>query len=232
MRRVYAIATTLLVGAAAAAAATPSAATGGIAASDSASVASATVMASMMKEQVDYFRSRGIEINDAVFIDAFAKQFNGQSTGMTVQEADAYMGARFRALDEAAHPTADPAVEKAFMDSVSVLDGAIVTPSGLVFLVISEGEGTSPGDNDMAMVDYTGRLSDGSVFDSSRGQVVELPVSGLIPGFTEGLKMMKPGGEYRIIIPASLGYGSGGSGPIPGNAALDFTVRLEGVKAN
>lgn len=232
MKRMSVIAAALFACAAAATAATPSTSPAAIAASDSASVATATVLGSMMKEQVDYFKSRGIEINDAVFIDAFTKQFGGQPTGMTVQEADAYMTARFRALDEAAHPKADPAKEQAFLDSMSVVEGTVVTPSGLVFQVISEGEGVSPVDSDMAVVDYTGRLSDGSVFDSSRGQAVELPVSGLIPGFTEGLKMMKPGGEYRIIIPASLGYGQSGSGPIPGNAVLDFTVKLEGVKAN
>lgn len=202
-----------------------------IAPADSASVATATVLSRMMKDQIDMFRSRGIEISDPVFIDAFVKGFAGQPTGMSVDQADAYMTARFRALEGASRPKVDLAAQKAFVDSMSVAEGAVVTPSGLVFQVISEGEGASPVDTDVVMVEYTGRLSDGTVFDGSRGEVVEFPVNALIPGFTEGLKMMKPGGEYRLIIPSSLGYGPGGAGPIPGDAVLDFTVKLEGVKA-
>lgn len=202
-----------------------------IAPSDSASVAAATVFGWMMKDQIEQFRRRGIEIDDGVFLDAFARQFSGQSTGMTTQEADSYMTARFRAIEEASRPKADQAAQKAFVDSMSVAEGAVVTPSGLIFQVISEGEGPSPVDTDQVMVEYTGRLSDGTEFDSSRGEIVEFPVAGLIPGFTEGLKLMKPGGVYRLIIPSSLGYGQAGAGPIPGDAVLDFTVKLEGIKA-
>lgn len=232
MRRMAVMAAALVVGAVGAMAAGQSPSGTVMTPTDSASVAAATVFGYMMNDQLNSFRSHGIDINDAVFIEAFAKQFSGQSTGMTVQEADAYMNTRFEALNAAGRPSIDKQAQQAFVDSMSVVDGAIVTPTGLIFQVISEGEGTSPSDTDVAVVEYTGRLSDGTEFDSSRGQVVEFPVNAMIPGFTEGLKMMKPGGEYRLIIPPSLGYGANGAGPIPGDAVLDFTVKLEGVKVN
>lgn len=232
MKRLAGMAVALLIGAASAMASEQpqQAAPVGSSPVDSASVATATVLATMMKDQIESFRSRGIDINDALFMDAFARQFAGQSTGMTVQEADAYMTARFRALEGASAHGVDAKAQQAFVDSMSVAEGVVVTPSGLIFQVISEGEGASPTDSDVAMVEYTGRLSDGTVFDGSRGEVVEFPVNALIPGFTEGLKMMKPGGEYRLVIPPSLGYGSRSAGPIPADAVLDFSVKLDGIK--
>ena len=105
-------------------------------------------------------------------------------------------------------------------------EGVIETPSGLLFEVITEGEGATPTDADRVSVTYAGRLSDGTVFDSTE-RPVQFPVANLVPGFTEGLKMMKAGGEYRIIIPAALGYGDkGAAGVIPPGAVLDFTIRL------
>lgn len=99
-------------------------------------------------------------------------------------------------------------------------------PSGLLFEIITEGEGPHPADTDIVKVTYTGRLSDGTVFDSS-DRPVQFPVNRLVPGFTEGLKLMKPGGEYRIFIQPALGYGDkGASGIIPPGAVLDFTVKL------
>lgn len=232
MRRLVLMGVALIVGVAATIAGEQSPSAGMTTPTDSASVATATVLGSMMKEQIETFRRHGIDINDAVFLDAFAKQFAGHSTGMTVQEADAYMTERFKALEEAGRHKIDKNAQQAFVDSMSVADGVVVTPSGLIFQVITEGEGVSPTDNDVAVVAYTGRLSDGTEFDGSHGELVEFPVNVMIPGFTEGLKMMKPGGEYRLVIPSSLGYGPNGMGPIPGDAVLDFTVKLEGVKGN
>lgn len=83
-----------------------------------------------------------------------------------------------------------------------------------------------PTDADKVRVMYTGRLADGTVFDET-DRPVEFPLKGLVPGFTEGLKLMKTGGEYRLFIPPQLGYGQrGAAGVIPPGAALDFTVRL------
>lgn len=116
--------------------------------------------------------------------------------------------------------------QQAFLDEQKARPGVIATPSGLLFEVITEGEGASPVDTNVVRVTYTGRLADGTVFDETE-QPIQFPVNRLVPGFTEGLKLMKPGGEYRLFIPASLGYGSrGAAGVIPPGAALDFTVKL------
>lgn len=100
------------------------------------------------------------------------------------------------------------------------------TPSGLVFETLQAGTGRRPQMGESVMVTYEGRLTDGTVFDSS-AQPVPMVVGQLIPGFDEGLLMMNQGGRYRLRIPPQLGYGAAGAGGvIPPNATLDFTVTL------
>ena len=102
------------------------------------------------------------------------------------------------------------------------------TASGLQYQVVKEGDGPSPTTTDIVLVHYTGRLQDGTIFDSSQGkQPVPFPVTGVIPGFTEGLQLMKKGGTYRLRIPPNLAYGpAGAGGVIPPNATLDFEIQL------
>jgi FKBP-type peptidyl-prolyl cis-trans isomerase FkpA len=106
------------------------------------------------------------------------------------------------------------------------------TASGLQFRTIEEGEGAHPTEADIAFVTYTGRLADtGKVFDSNEGQQpVPFPVAegATIKGFSEGLKLMKKGGKYRLRIPPELGYGDKdmGNGQIPPNSTLDFDVAI------
>jgi FKBP-type peptidyl-prolyl cis-trans isomerase len=107
------------------------------------------------------------------------------------------------------------------------------TASGLQIETKREGTGISPGPNDMVLVEYEGRLLDGTVFDASarHGGPAPFPVSGVIPGWTEALQLMKKGGSYRVWIPSELGYGPTGTpgGPIPPDAVLDFDVTLVDV---
>jgi len=107
-------------------------------------------------------------------------------------------------------------------------EGVIELPSGLQYKVIKAGEGESPDDNDMVDVHYTGTLIDGTVFDSSRerGESIQFPVNGVIPGWTEALKLMKPGAQYMLYIPARLAYGDKKTGPIPEGSTLVFDVEL------
>jgi FKBP-type peptidyl-prolyl cis-trans isomerase FkpA len=103
------------------------------------------------------------------------------------------------------------------------------TPSGLKYRVIEEGQGNPPTDADIAFVTYTGRLADGTVFDSNVGQQpAPFPVAegATIKGFSEGLKMTRKGGKYRLRIPPELGYGARANGPIPANATLDFDMEV------
>jgi FKBP-type peptidyl-prolyl cis-trans isomerase len=102
------------------------------------------------------------------------------------------------------------------------------TASGLRYQVLKPGSGPHPTTSDVALIDYTGRLEDGKIFDSTKGkQPVPMPVGGSIPGFSEGLQLMSKGGTYRLRIPSQLAYGAeGAGGVIPPNATLDFEVTL------
>jgi FKBP-type peptidyl-prolyl cis-trans isomerase len=96
---------------------------------------------------------------------------------------------------------------------------------GLTYTVIKAGKGEKPGADAKVKVNYKGMLTaDGSEFDS--GQGAEFKVGGVISGFAQGLQLMQPGGSYRLCIPAKLGYGEAGTGPIPANADLVFEVEL------
>lgn len=106
-----------------------------------------------------------------------------------------------------------------------VLTCAVKTPEGLSYTVIKPGKGERPIAESNVTVNYKGMLSaDGSEFDS--GQSAQFPVGGVIPGFAQGLQLIQPGGSYRLCIPAALGYGAAGTGPIPANADLVFEVDL------
>ena len=108
------------------------------------------------------------------------------------------------------------------------------TASGLQYRVVEAGEGPNPGATDMALINYTGRLEDGTVFDSNQGgQPVPLPVNGSIPGFSEALQLMNKGATYRLRIPPNLAYGEqgAGGGVIPPNATLEFDVTLVDFRA-
>jgi FKBP-type peptidyl-prolyl cis-trans isomerase len=108
------------------------------------------------------------------------------------------------------------------------------TASGLQIQTLREGTGITPGPNDMVLVEYEGRLLDGTVFDASarHGGPAPFPVSGVIPGWTEALQLMKKGGSYRVWIPSDLAYGAeerrdpSGKVVIPADAPLDFDVTL------
>jgi FKBP-type peptidyl-prolyl cis-trans isomerase len=110
--------------------------------------------------------------------------------------------------------------------------GVKTTESGLQWEVVKEGTGPSPNDENIVKVHYTGTLINGEKFDSSRdrNEPAEFPVKGVIPGWTEGLKLMKAGGQYKLAIPAKLAYGAQGRPSIPANSTLLFDVELIEVK--
>src|ERR1017187_1711011 len=107
------------------------------------------------------------------------------------------------------------------------------TPSGLKYQVMKQGTGTvSPKASDTVKVHYHGTLLDGTVFDSSveRGEPISFPLSGVIPGWTEGLQLMKVGDKFKFEIPPNLAYGPDGRPKIPPNSALVFEVELLGIQ--
>lgn len=121
---------------------------------------------------------------------------------------------------------------QAYLDENAAKDGVTTTASGLQYEVVETGEGDPPGPADQVTIHYRGTLIDGTEFDSSyeRGEPATFAVGGVIPGFSEGLQLMRPGGTYRFVIPPDLGYGPQGAGQDIGpNSTLIFEVELLSV---
>ncbi len=129
---------------------------------------------------------------------------------------------------------ANLAAADAFLAKNKTAPGVKTTASGLQYSVIASGAGDGPMPTaaSLVQVNYEGKLLDGTVFDSSfaRGQAAEFPVGQLIPAWVEALQMMRPGDEWTIWVPPSIGYGEAGApGAIPPNALLIFRMRLEKI---
>lgn len=123
---------------------------------------------------------------------------------------------------------------KAAVEKAAKEPGAQQLPSGLVIKTLRPGNGASPGENDSVKVQYEGRLTDGTVFDSSykRKEPTEFPLKGVVRCWTEGLQKMKVGEKAQLTCPADIAYGDQGRPPtIPGGATLVFDVELLEIKA-
>lgn len=117
----------------------------------------------------------------------------------------------------------------AFLEENKKKEGVVTLASGLQYKVITEGTGESPTLSDTVTVNYSGKLIDGTEFDSSykRGQPAVFRVNSVIPGFSEALQLMKTGAKWQLFIPGNLGYGDRGAGRTIGpNATLIFEVEL------
>ena len=128
---------------------------------------------------------------------------------------------------------ANAEISRKFLEENAKKEGVKVTNSGLQYIVLEEGNGEKPKATDTVKVHYEGTLINGQIFDSSikRGEPVEFPLNHVIPGWTEGLQLMRPGAKYRFFIPSDLAYGEHGAGDmIAPNSALIFDVELIEVK--
>jgi FKBP-type peptidyl-prolyl cis-trans isomerase FkpA len=116
--------------------------------------------------------------------------------------------------------------------SAAKQQGALVTPSGLVYRSLKEGTGPSPAATDRVRVHYRGTLADGKEFDSSyaRKEPAEFPLNRVIKCWTEGVQRMKVGGKALLVCPPAIAYGAAGAGGvIPPDATLQFEVELLGI---
>lgn len=182
------------------------------------------------------FRASGIQkINVRDFADGVAAVFDGLAPRMSYDEAKAEIQQFFGEMEKKQQAEAAKMAEvnKAAGESFLAENGKRVevktTPSGLQYEVLTEGDGPQPKATDQVEVHYTGRLIDGTVFDSSvdRGQPATFGVTQVIPGWVEALQLMKAGSKWRLFIPSDLAYGPNGAGGVIGpNQTLIFDVEL------
>lgn len=152
----------------------------------------------------------------------------GRDTDMTAREAQVMLSEYFQ-KKEKQQAEENIAKGKAYLEENGKREGVITTKSGLQYEVLTEGTGNSPKATDKVRCHYEGRLTDGSVFDSSyqRGEPADFGLNQVIAGWTEGVQLMKEGAKYRFHIPYLLGYGERGAGAsIPPYATLVFDVEL------
>jgi len=175
------------------------------------------------------------EIDTEAFYAAQRDIFEGKDPRMTVEEMQTaqqtFMARKQQELAELAAET--KAKGDKYLAENKVKKGVKTTESGLQYEVLREGQGKTPTTEQTVSVHYQGALIDGSVFDSSydRNAPADFPVTGVIPGFSEGLQLMKEGAKYRFVIPGELAYGPGGAGQAIGaNETLVFEVELIEVK--
>ncbi|RDI56832.1 FKBP-type peptidyl-prolyl cis-trans isomerase [Flavobacterium glaciei] len=107
---------------------------------------------------------------------------------------------------------------------------ATKTDSGLYYVVNEAGTGAQPTASSNVTVAYKGYFTNGNVFDQSNAAGISFGLNQVIKGWTEGIPYFKEGGNGILLIPSHLGYGSNGSGPIPGGSVLIFDVKL--IKVN
>lgn len=167
-------------------------------------------------------------LNGADFAQAVADVLVGNATAMTNAEAQQIVATYMQEKEAEKGKAAREAGEK-FLAENAKKEGVVVLPSGLQYVVLTEGSGRKPSATDNVKCHYEGRLTDGTVFDSSyrRGEPAVFPLNGVIAGWTEGVQLMGEGSKFRFFIPYNLAYGErGAGGSIPPYAALVFDVEL------
>ena len=128
---------------------------------------------------------------------------------------------------------ANLAAGKAYQEEYAKGEGVTKTESGLLYRVITAGEGrkydpATDGEGSLCNVSYEGKLIDGTVFDKSPAPI-EMPIDRVVPGFSEALQLMPIGSTWEICIPSELAYGPQGPAPIGNNSTLVFTITLNDI---
>jgi FKBP-type peptidyl-prolyl cis-trans isomerase FkpA len=170
------------------------------------------------------------DISQEAMFAAFSDVFDGKEPRLSLEEMQAAQG-KYQERQQAKYQAVidqNKADGDTFLAKNANKSGVKITDSGLQYEILREGKGAKPTPTDTIKVHYTGSLIDGTKFDSSydRGAPADFGVSGVIPGFGEGLQLMKEGAKYRFTIPANIAYGEQGPATIGPNQALVFEVEL------
>jgi len=180
-----------------------------------------------------YLKSQGVGApNFALLNKAIDQTLKGQKPLLSPEASNQLMG---RLAEAKAQKTSGVEKQKGkqFLEGNKKRTGITETASGLQYEVLTKGTGPVPKATDTVMAHYRGTLIDGKEFDNSytRGEPLTIPVMGVIPGWTEALKLMPVGSKWKLYIPSSLAYGDYGAGQdIPGGSALIFEVELLSIK--
>lgn len=172
------------------------------------------------------------DLDSESFKDGVKVAFDGGEPAISVEEAQKIINDFLMDLEKKASEAAR-AEGEAFLAKNGKKENVKTTASGLQYIVEKEGEGAQPSAEDEVTVHYTGKLLNGTVFDSSvnRGEPATFPLNRVIPGWTEGVQLMKEGAKYRFFIPSDLAYGPQGvPNAIPPHSTLIFDVEL--IKVN
>ena len=174
-------------------------------------------------------KSQGFtDLDTATLAKGMEAGLTGDTTTMSLEEADQYIQSQMAKVQEAKHAGAKQAGID-FLHANKSKEGVNSTASGLQYEILRPGNGPKPKATDKVTVHYEGRLIDGTIFDSSyqRNQPATFPLNGVIAGWTEGLQLMTIGSKFRFYIPFGLGYGARGAGEsIPPFSTLIFDVEL------
>lgn len=185
------------------------------------------------------FKNQGIDVNPEAMAKGMQDAMSGAQLALTEQQMKDVLN-KFQ-KDLMAKRTAEfnkkadenKVTGEAFLTENKNKPGVVVLPSGLQYKVINSGNGVKPGKSDTVTVEYTGRLIDGTVFDSTEktGKPATFQVSQVIPGWTEALQLMPAGSTWEIYVPSGLAYGPRSvGGPIGPNETLIFKIHLISVK--
>ena len=179
-------------------------------------------------------REQGTTVDLDALIDAISATYKGEDLAMTAEEAAAIRQEYVQKMQAAqqAESTAAGAGNLAegqkFLAENKGKEGVQTTASGLQYKVLTMGDGAKPVATDTVKVHYSGKLLDGTEFDSSyaRNEPISFALNRVISGWTEGVQLMPIGSKFVFYIAPELGYGEGGGGPIPPNSTLVFEVEL------
>jgi FKBP-type peptidyl-prolyl cis-trans isomerase len=194
---------------------------------DSTSYALGILMAGQQKPSLDNIPGAK-ELNRDLLSEGFRIALKGDSTQLSASKANELVSNYFQ-KEQNKIGQENLEAGNAFLEKNKTREGVKTTASGLQYEIIKEGTGPKPVATDMVKVHYHGTTIDGKVFDSSidRGEPVEFPVGGVIPGWTEALQLMAVGSKWKIYLPANLAYGERGAGSnIQPNSTLIFEVEL------